>query len=198
MSSSRFGISNNRSGFDCQSMQNNNRTYSGKFEPRKSINIPVFVRALLIALYCYLPFDGAAQPHKVPPFRILQTNGKVFNAANLPFGKPILLIYFSPDCDHCQVMMKEWFSKADSFKKASVVMVTFLSIEKVKAFEEDYKLKRYSNIIAGTEGLSFFVRNYYKIADMPFAALYNKNGDLVVSYQKNIPLNELAGKLKKL
>ena len=62
---------------------------------------------------------ASAQSGKVPPFRITQSNGKVFNARDLPLGKPILLIYFSPDCEHCQVFMKAFFKRANDFKKAS-------------------------------------------------------------------------------
>lgn len=127
-----------------------------------------------------------------------QSNGKLFNATNLPYGKPILLIYFSPDCDHCQVMMKEWFKKANDFKKASVVMMSFLPVDKMMSFEKSFKTNQYPNIIVGTEGLSFFVRYYYRIADMPFTALYDKNGNLITSHEKSIPLDDLAIKLKKL
>jgi len=154
--------------------------------------------ALLFGVIFCLSSDIWAQSNKVPPFRMTQSNGKLFNATNLPYGKPILLIYFSPDCDHCQVMMKEWFKKADDFKKASVVMISFLPIDKMAAFEKDFKTNLYPNIIVGTEGLSFFVRNYYRIADMPFMALYDKDGNLITSHEKNIPLNELVNRLKKL
>ncbi len=77
-------------------------------------------------------------------------------------------------------------------------MITFLPVDKVVAFEKDYKVSRYPNIILGTEGYRFFVRNYFQITDMPFVALYDKMGNLITSHQKDIPLNELAGKLKKL
>ena len=77
-------------------------------------------------------------------------------------------------------------------------MMSFLPVDKIAAFEKDYKISQYPNIIVGTEGLGFFVRNYYQIADMPFMALYDKNGNLITSHQKNIPLNELAKRLKEL
>ena len=77
-------------------------------------------------------------------------------------------------------------------------MMSFLPVDKIAAFENEYKTSQYPNIIAGTEGPGFFVRNYYRIADMPFMALYDKNGNLITSYEKNIPLNELAKRLKEL
>ena len=138
----------------------------------------------------------SAQNGKLPPFRIIQSDGKVFKAEQLPFEKPILVIYFSPECDHCQAFMNDFFKRAGEFKKASVVMVTYLPVEAVTKFVADYKVTNYSNIYVGTEGSSYFLKNYYQIADMPFTALYDKDGNIIASY-RNVPsIDELAVKVK--
>ena len=135
---------------------------------------------------------------KIPPFRMAQTDGKLFIASNLPIDKPVIIIYFSPECDHCQVLMKEWFKRSGDFRKASVAMITFLPLNSVALFEKEFKTKQHPNIISGTEGTGFFVRNYYKVLDLPFVALHDKNGNLITTYSKDIPLNTLAAKLRQL
>jgi hypothetical protein len=144
------------------------------------------------------PISAKAQANKLPPFRMVQSDGKIFKAEDLPMGKPIIIIYFSSDCDHCEKMMKEFFGKARLFSTSSVAMVTYLTQDKVAKFEKDYPVKKHANIYAGTEGTTFFVRNYFKITDMPFAALYTKEGNFVQSYSQEIPLNDLASRLKTL
>lgn len=139
-----------------------------------------------------------AQSGKVPPFQMVQANGKIFKAQNLPMGKPILLIYFSPECDHCVNMLKAFFSQAANFQKSSVAFITFLPVDKVSKFATDYNLVKYPNMYAGTEGSTFFVRNYYRIKELPFVALYTKNGDFVTSFEKEVNLTVLAEKLKQL
>lgn len=139
-----------------------------------------------------------AQKGKLPPFQMMQANGKIFTAHDLPVGKPILIVYFSPDCDHCEKMLKEFFKQSSGFQKASVAFVTYLPVDKVSKFEKDYNLAKFSNMYAGTEGSTFFLRNYYKIIDVPFAALYTKDGDLVTSYEKEVNLKALVEKLKGL
>lgn len=124
----------------------------------------------------------AAQAGKIPPFRMQQVSGKIFKAENLPLGKPIVIVYFSTECDHCSKLMKEMLTKTDDLKKASVAMITFFPLSDVSNFATQYNLKRFSNFYVGTEGTSFFVRNYFKIDEMPFLALYTKNGDLVKTY----------------
>jgi thiol-disulfide isomerase/thioredoxin len=160
---------------------------------KRTIGLALVVMATLAA-----PSNAGAQANKLPPFRMVQSNGKIFKAEDLPMGKPIILIYFSPDCDHCEKMLKEFFGKAKQFSRSSVAMITYLTQDRVAKFEKDYPVKKHANIYAGTEGTTFFVRNYFKITDMPFAALYTKEGNFVKSYSQEIPLNDLATRLKNL
>lgn len=139
-----------------------------------------------------------AQSGKIPPFRMTQANGKLFKAEDLPMEKPIIIIYFSPDCDHCDNLTKELLKQAADFSKASIAMITFLPVQSVSNFVNKYKLNRYSNLYVGTEQTSFFVKNYYRVTEMPFVALYTKNGDLVKSYSRNVSLKDLSNRLKIL
>jgi len=136
--------------------------------------------------------------NKVAPFRITLCNGSVFKAEDLPLDKPIIIIYFSPDCEECQKMTEGLLKMMNDFKKASIAMVTYMPIEKVKPFVARYSLNMYPNMYVGTEGSSFIVRYYYNITTFPFIALFNKNGDLVKSYYKNENLDDLSNRLKVL
>ena len=77
-------------------------------------------------------------------------------------------------------------------------MVTYKPISEVIPFEKLHNTKKYNNIIVGTEGLAFYVRNYYGIMTMPFTAVYDKKGNLNHSYVKETPLDDLINRLKKL
>jgi hypothetical protein len=153
---------------------------------------------ITVSLFILSNSDIYAQSGKLPPFSIMQTNGKTFKAQNLPFEKPIIIIYFSPDCEDCLLFMDKFFNKINDFSKASIVMITFLPIDDVAKFAVKFKTARYKNITLGTEGSTFFIKDYYRIMELPFAALYDKNGNMQSSYQKKIPLKELIVKLQKL
>lgn len=139
-----------------------------------------------------------SQHNKVPPFQMMQANGKVFKATDLPMGKPIIIIYFSPDCEDCQELIQGLLTRINEFKKASIAMITYLPVGSVKRFVTKYDLNKYSNIYIGTEGDYFFVRDYYKIEKFPFMVFYNENGDLIKIYnygQKN-QLEDLSLRLR--
>lgn len=141
-----------------------------------------------------------SQSGKVPPFRIIQPDGKPFFAANLPLGKPIIIIYFSPDCDECKKLTTDLLDRMIEFKKASIAMITYLPVESLKQFVTRFEIKSYSNIFIGTEGNSLFVRNYYNINRFPFIALYTQNGDLVKKYDYTTEdqLTDLSYQLAKI
>lgn len=158
-------------------------------------------RFLLLSLIFLMTFfftEAMAQSDKLPPFRIIQPNGKVFKAEYLPFEKPIVIIYFSPDCEDCLEFMDSFFKKIYDFNEASIVMITFMPIEYLTKFSMKYGIKGRGNIYLGTEGSSYFVRDYFKMDGIPFVALYDKDGNVKSTYCKSIPLNDLIASLKKM
>ena len=155
---------------------------------------------LFVPLICCLILNltSCSQTGDMPQFKITQANGKIFKASDLKTGKPTLLIYFSPECDHCQVFMKEFFKNANAFTSANILMITFLPADRVVTFVKDYPVGKYQNIIAGTEGMGFLVRDHLGIQNMPFAALYDKRNKLLNKYERDIPLDIILSKIKKM
>lgn len=155
---------------------------------------PVVLIASLLIFH-----DAYPQSGKVPPFRMVQADGKIFRAEQLPTGKPIVLIYFSPECEDCQKLTKDLLARMNDFKDVSFAMITYQSIENVRAYVVKNKLNTYSNIFIGTEGSSLYVRNFYNIMKFPYMILYNKYGDLIVKYQmKEINLDDMYSRIRIL
>ncbi len=151
---------------------------------------------IVILLFIFLSGTGV-QAQVMPVFSILQSNGKTLNTAKLPNTKPIILIYFSPDCDHCTTLLNSMFSEFDQFKKSTILLVSFRPMDEITAFERKYKTAEYKNIIVGVEQPIFFLKNLYQLQSTPFTALFNKKGTLVYSYKKETPVKDLIMRLKK-
>jgi Uncharacterized protein SCO1/SenC/PrrC, involved in biogenesis of respiratory and photosynthetic systems len=141
---------------------------------------------------------GAAQEGKLPAFKMLMTNGQYFTSKDLSKKKPVVLIYFSPDCEHCQKLMAEVFKNINKFDHSQLVLITFKPLDDLRGFERQYRTYNYPFIKAGTEGNTFFIRYYYKLATTPFTALFDKKGNLVISYRRETPVNDLLKRLKTL
>jgi thiol-disulfide isomerase/thioredoxin len=153
---------------------------------------------LLFVFSTILFASNIAVSQSIPDFRMQLTNGKIFSAKDLSHDSPVIIIYFSPDCEHCQILMNEVFKKIHDFKKAQIIMVTFNPLNEVIEFEKKYQTSKYPNIKVGIEIPVFFFRFYYHLENTPFTALYDKRGKLIISYQKETPVDDLIKHLKTL
>lgn len=162
----------------------------------KTIAFKIFILFALVLMFCK---DAKSQGNdRLPSFKMLMSNGSFFSSTDLPKNKPVVLIYFSPDCEHCQLLMNDLFKKIDAFKNVQLVFITFRPVEDLSAFEKLYQTYKYGNIKAGTEGTTYYLRKFYKLQNTPFTALYNKEGKLVYSYRKETSVNDLVNRVKQL
>jgi thiol-disulfide isomerase/thioredoxin len=146
-----------------------------------------------------LSFSAQAQtdtlpPYKkvpyIPPFKIQLPDSSWYNKANLPAKKPVLILYFSPDCGHCQSETEEVISRMSDLKRLQIVMITSKPHREMAEFANHYKINRFSSIKIGSDPLKF-VTNFYNVKFTPFSALYDKKGKLIKAYEKGIDWKEL-------
>ena len=154
-----------------------------------------FLFASLLSVVLFISTPANAQT--IPEFKVKLTNGASVSSKNAARQKPLLLIYFAPDCDHCRKLMDQLFPKMNALKNTEILMVTFESLNDVAWFENHYHTKNYPNIKVGVEQPVFFLKNYYRLEHTPFTALFDKNGKLLVSYKEFTPVNELMKWVKE-
>ena len=154
-----------------------------------------FLFASLLSVVLFISTPANAQT--IPEFKVKLTNGASVSSKNAARQKPLLIIYFAPDCDHCRKLMDELFPKMNALKNTEILMVTFESLNDVAWFENHYHTKNYPNIKVGVEQPVFFLKNYYRLEHTPFTALFDKNGKLLVSYKEFTPVNELMKWVKE-
>jgi thioredoxin-related protein len=127
----------------------------------------------------------------LPPLQLLLGDSTTkFTKDNLPKKKPVLLMVFSPDCEHCQHETEEMVANKDKFKDIQVVMATFFPIYRMNKFAEDYKVKELPNVVIGHDQ-HFLLPPFYDIRNFPFLALYNKNGDLINTFEGSLGLDKI-------
>jgi len=145
-----------------------------------------------------LSFSEMAVSQTIPDFKMQLTNGTMLASKDLSKSKPVIIIYFAPDCEHCQALIKDLLRKINAFKKSQIILASFESLEQVSNFEKEYKLKSYPNIKTGIEKPVFFFRYYYQLQNTPFTVLYDKNGKYIISYKKQTSVGDLLKHLNAL
>jgi len=142
--------------------------------------------------------DTIAQYRKnpaIPSFNIQMPDSSWFGKGNLQPKKPTLILYFSPDCGHCQLETEEVLSKMKELNNLQIVMVTSRPFEDMANFADHYKISRFPSIKIGTDP-SRMVTQFYQVKFTPFSALYDKNGRLVKVYENGIDMPELVNLVK--
>jgi thioredoxin-related protein len=131
----------------------------------------------------------------IAPFKIRLVNGEGFTYTQLKKNEPVILIYFSPTCDHCKSFTKAFLKRIDELQHDQIIMISYEHINAVKAFDEEYKLSSHQNIKIGSEGYTFVVQKYYNIQHFPFIAEYDKNGKPKKIVPWNLKPEEMAAQL---
>ena len=137
----------------------------------------------------------------LPDYRILTTDSTWATPAMLKKNVPIVIIYFSPDCSHCQRMMYELKPKLKELKDVQVVMITWTQnydIRSIRIFKRDFGLNSQTNFTIGTEGYTLKVQNYYHIKTTPFIAMYDSRHKFVQSFDKVPKTEDILTGVKKL
>jgi protein-disulfide isomerase len=151
---------------------------------------------LLVAVGCSQA-QNKANIQNIPPYRILNADSVYRTPANLKKNMPVMIVYFSPDCGHCQELMYEIKGQMKDFKNIQVVMITPVDYKMVKGFYRDFGVSAYPNFTVGTEGRTYEVLQYYNIKTTPYIAIYNHNHKLLKAYEKAPKIKELAAMVKK-
>ena len=143
-------------------------------------------------------FDTNA-PYKrfptVPPFTLVQLDNTEFAKKDLKKNAPVLIMYFSPDCHHCQEQMNDMIKNMHKLSKVQIILATFKPDHELAAFYKRYQLAKYPNIRAGRDA-KFILPPFYNIRNFPYFALYDKKGALITTYEGNVAVNELLKKFK--
>ena len=101
-----------------------------------------------------------------------------------------MLVFFDPDCDHCQLATKNITEKIDQLKDVQIIMVSIYDFKKMKKFYKDYKIAKYPNIILARDGIYDLVR-FYNVSAIPDVYVYDKSGKLLNHFKKDIPVDEI-------
>lgn len=132
----------------------------------------------------------------IPSFKINNVaDSSYFTKSNLQKKKPVIIILFSPDCEHCQVATKELIKKIDLFQHVQILMVSSLDYDIIKKFYQEYNIHHFPVITMGRDA-GYYLGTFYRVTSFPSVFVYNKKGDFIKTYSGHLPVDEIARLLK--
>lgn len=132
----------------------------------------------------------------IPAFKMLMAEDSVMsNASAIPKGKDIILIFFSPDCGHCQMLTDSVVAHMNELKHTRIYMCGVTDLWKIKEFGVNRKLGRFGNITMAKD-VDFFFLGYYGATSFPFIAVYDKNKNLIKGFDGDMQIGDLVKAVK--
>lgn len=126
----------------------------------------------------------------IPPFKLTLPNDSFFAKKDIPPKTPVIVIYFDPECSHCQLFAKDLVDSNQYINKAFIVMAAYKNMDLISKFKENYKLDSIANIVVGRDS-KYVIPGFFKIKIIPFVALYNKKGNLIDVFREGISISKI-------
>ena len=115
----------------------------------------------------------------------------IFTKNDLPKDKIVVIIFFSPECEHCQAEATEMMIKTDSLQNLFMVWNANMvdDFGNVKSFYNKYGFDKLQNVVLGKE-VNYYLPLFYRIENTPYAAVY-KNGKLFAEFRNSLSIENL-------
>jgi peroxiredoxin len=130
----------------------------------------------------------------IPAFTMQLTDSSTFRKKDIP-KKMVVMIYFNPECGHCQQEAQELVKNMDRFRKVFFVMAAYSNLEQIRDFSTTYGLDKFSNVKIGRDS-QYFIPVFYQVKTTPFSAVYDKKGNLVKAFPDGMSIGDLEKALK--
>lgn len=155
---------------------------------------------LFVLLLCLSIGATAQQGPKEPAFRrfpkvpalqlLLSDSSTKYTKEDLPKKKPVLLMIFSPECDHCQHETEKLVANKEALKEVQIVMATTYPIYQMKEFAEKYGLTTMENVVVGRDTY-YLLPSFYEMHNLPYLALYDKKGNLIYTFEGSVGIDKV-------
>ncbi len=109
----------------------------------------------------------------LPDFSFYDLNEEYIQFENIS-ESDLVIIYFHPECEHCQYEAIELFKHRDKFKDAQIIMVSPAPLKEVQEFNISYQLYR-SDRIRVFWDQDYTFEDYFGSATFPTVLIYHQN-----------------------
>ncbi len=137
------------------------------------------------------PASAASAPeatvNQLPDLTLTKINRSQLSARDLK-GK-VMLVYFDPDCDHCQEEAKLIQANLDAFKEYALYFISSAPMSKMQQFAWDYKLAG-PNVNLAYATPENILRTFGPV-QTPSIYIYSDTGKLVRAFNGQTPIEKI-------
>lgn len=154
---------------------------------------------LLVAFAFIIGYSASAQQTQpaylqyktVPSARLIMQDSTAKELkAHLDKKKPLMIVVFSPECEHCKHETEQMVKNIDKFRNIQVMMISMQPLYTINAFARQYGLNKYKNITVARDA-GYVMPVYYGIKNLPYHAFYDKDKKLISAFEGSMSVQKI-------
>lgn len=129
--------------------------------------------------------------YQMPTFTLLLMDSSTkICTTSIVAGKPTIMMYVSPDCEHCHRLTEQLLKNINALKETQIYFFTPLSLSEMKHFSNNFKLTDYPNITVAHD-YEFAFYKFYHANAFPCTAVFDKEKKLVKVYKGEVEIEKI-------
>jgi thiol-disulfide isomerase/thioredoxin len=153
----------------------------------------IYLLFILLASSCIQksPETTGFEGKTLPSFKLLLTEGNKFiDTKDIPVGQHLVVFLYGPSCPYCRAQLSEFIKDYKNFKNTKIFLVTSFPLSEVQAFNREFSLNKYENIISTIDAKDYF-QGYIKAIGVPYIAIYDKQKRLVKAFSGETNVSQI-------
>lgn len=166
------------------------------------MRIKLFTIVLIALLSCNriepTPITTGREGKTLPSFSMmLIDSANYINTSDFKLGKPIVIIYITPNCPYCRLLTRRITNNMEMLNDIQFCLLTTSPYRELQHYYNLYRLNKFDNITVGIDTGVFFPK-YFKTDMVPFVAIYGKDRKLNKSFIGPTSINQIKSAAYKL
>lgn len=121
---------------------------------------------------------------------LLMDSVTVFNTSNMKGKDSYVLLFFEPDCPHCQKEVEGILRNIDSFDNTSFCFLSISSLRDIRTFCKRYELTKYHNVVVGKDTALAYAK-YFGVRTVPHTSIYASDRTLKKVFSSSVDSKQL-------
>ncbi len=156
---------------------------------KNMIKWAIVILVIMVVAVLLTKITARTQANKIGKEKLERTpNPRLVTLDSLPFSlgslseKPLVLIHFNSECEHCHYEIEEMKSHFNEFKNTNVVWFSIEPIHKILAFRNTYLMNDVSNIVFTKLNAEDAAVTFGALA-VPHIFIYGADGYLIKEFR---------------
>ncbi len=127
----------------------------------------------------------------LPLFTLQLPEGdSILRREDLDSTRPVMLMLFNPDCEHCHRQTQEITRRIGELGDLQIVMSTYQSLDMIRFFRREFQLEAHPSIRVGRDA-GYFLIPFFAARNVPLMAVYGRRQQLLDVIRGNAPLERI-------